>query len=75
MPPYIHKPVWIANEIPEVLFVRLEDGGTWGSAGCQKGLLRNLYLKEATKHQPSTVSTKQTMHEGKYAPVCENDLN
>lgn len=28
--------MWIANEIPEVLFVRHEDGGTRGSAGCQE---------------------------------------
>ncbi|KAL1272595.1 hypothetical protein QQF64_028457 [Cirrhinus molitorella] len=76
VPHYIHKPVWIANEIPEVLFVRREDGGTRVSAGCQEGLLRNLYLKEATKHQPSAVSTKQTVHEGKYTagiPVVEQE--
>lgn len=26
-------------------------------------------------NKTSTVSTKQTVHEGKYAPVCETDLN
>lgn len=69
MPHSIQKPVWIANEIPEVWFARREDGGTWGSAGCQQGLLRNHVPERSDK--TSTISTKQTVHEGKYTPVCE----